>query len=392
MTAKLETAEIPTICLLLSMAYQDGIDVYQGVLNYLAKRRQPWHLQIVREHAPNKDILRQVDLSACAGIICDDLSYGTAKLVARRHETPLVVLYAEKPKVFAKRPRTVLVNIDSAAIGRLAANFLAKETAYVSFGFVACANRPFWSNIRATTFIRTLKSGHRQISRFNSPTVNRRKSALIRYLQSLPKPAAVFADHDRTAEEVLAACTAAKLRVPNEIAVLGVDNERIACSHTQPPLSSIQPDFVSVGFRAAQALDDLLANRKTRREVICHGLEIVERGSTHPPSTAARLVRRAEEIIASESCRGLKALELARRLKVSRRLLDLRYRQISGLSILERIIDLRLKNIHQLLTRSSLPLAEVIAASGFTSATNARRLFRARFGKTMRQVRRDKAN
>ena len=174
---------------------------------------------------------------------------------------------------------------------------------------------------------------------------------------------------------------------PNDIAVLGVDNEWIFCTHTQPTLSSVQPDFERAGFLAAQCLDRMMRAGGGNIRMTCPVKTIVGRESTAPSNTAGLMIRRAEEFIhdhpSSVTCVG----DVARHLKVSRRLLDLRFRAITGKTVLSAIQDEQLDRVRDLLRTTSLSITEISTLCNFRSENHLKSLFKKTFGITMRDYR-----
>lgn len=375
------------IALLLPLAFQDGLDFHEGIMRYLNAHRRAWRIQIARE-VTNKAASAAIFNSGLDGMIANYDMFDCFAGRLARTRFPLVLLNLDRKTPFLRRPSTVFVDIDSRALATTAARFLTRDKPYADYGFAGTAQTFSWTERRFQPFAELLARKKLSVSRFAPRTVADRADELARWLKSLRKPAAVFADCDRTAVEVIDACAQTGLRVPQEVAVLGVDNERITCMHTEPSLSSIQPDFVTEGARAAAALDAMLAGRKTPREIVCSHNTLVKRRSTGAPSQGGWLVQKADELIRKEACKGLKAAQVSTRLGVSRRLLDLRYRQLRGRTILDTILDTRIDAAKELLRNTKLPIREIAAATGLSDVSYAQRLFKHRVGETMRTYRR----
>ena len=375
-----------TIALLLPLAYQDGLDFHEGIMRYLGKRPRPWNIRIVRENrdASESNLLDKPEFD---GMIANHSMIRGLERKLAKTRFPLVLINQDERAAFRGRPATVFVDIDSKSLAAAAARFLTRDKAYADYGFAGTAQAFGWSERRFQPFAELLGRKRLPVVRFD-PRENRdRADELVRWLKSLRKPTAVFADCDRTAVEVIDACAQSALRIPQEVAVLGVDNERITCMHTDPTLSSIQPDFVTEGYRAAAALDAMLSGRKTPHDIVCARNTLVERRSTGTPSQNGWLVQKADDLIRKEACRGLRAADVSARLGVSRRLLDLRYQQLKGQTILETILATRLDSAKELLRNTKLPIREIAAATGLCDASYAQRLFKRRVGQTMRAYR-----
>ena len=181
--------------------------------------------------------------------------------------------------------------------------------------------------------------------------------------------------------------TAAGVRVPQEIAVLGVDNEWILCTHMRPTLSSIHPDFERSGVLAAHCMERMLRRTAPILHEIAPVKDIVERESTAPSSPAGQMVARAEEFIRDHADENLHVEDIVRHLKVSRRLLFLRFRQITGHTVLDAIRTAQLERVRTLLRTTTLSITEICRLCRFRSENHLKRLFKQAFGQTMSDYR-----
>lgn len=287
--------------------------------------------------------------------------------------------------------RCVFIEDDNRGIGRTAAGRLMAQGICNGFGYAETSLRRFWNRQRGDAFVAALEARGKTASRFRS-TETRSREDLIRWLRALPKPAGVFAAYDDTAKHVLDACREAGLKVPNEVSVLGVGNDEFICTHVTPGLSSIIPDFEGNGYRAARELQAMMLRDRIppKREFLCPIKGIEERGSTSGPLSSAALVQRALAYIGENALKGISAREVAAHLHVSRRLADLRFREVHKTSILQAILEIRLANVKRLLEETSLPISTVAAKSGCKPAS-LKNLFLRHFGISMRDWRRQKS-
>ena len=138
-------------------------------------------------------------------------------------------------------------------------------------------------------------------------------AALRDWLSSLPKPAAVLAAADWRAVQVFDACQAAGFRIPNQVSLLGVDNNDFDCLGITPQLSSVQPDYEGSGFRAAAELEALMSSTRPEppRHIYLPARTVVGRGSTKPIPPASVLVRRGLSFIRAHACEGLRVDDVA---------------------------------------------------------------------------------
>lgn len=290
----------------------------------------------------------------------------------------------------AKRPRTSFSLVDNDAIGVAAAKHFLELGLFASFAYVHDARVSNWSTERLAGFTRALASKRRQSLVFSDPTVKGDtidllpRESLARFLNGLPRPAAVFAANDTIAEQVNGICELNGIRVPSQISVLGVDNDELLCTHARPKLSSIEPDFNAAGYSAAEMLDGMMRGRFKRSRTLRTGvLRVITRGSTAPLTPATRIVSDAVSFIRSRVFDGISSRDVIAHLKISRSLANLRFREIQGESIGDTIIRLRLDEAERLLKETDWPLKRIAAECGYSNPDVFRNLFRSRRGKSM---------
>lgn len=385
----MKAKKIFSVLVALPLAAQDGRDKYNGILRYLAARKLDWSIQLVR-YGLTIPLFKQALREGVDGMIVDCPTPAEVFRELAKMDIPCVSIDTERPELLALRSRNlVLIDIDSRAIGNQSADYLRGQSAYSSFGFLGFSPGCRWSDSRAESFAATLsKHGVPCETCFTprTPLLNETERKKIRkWLSGLPKPAALLTANDELARTVLAICQQEHFNVPDDIAVLGVDNEQIICAHIMPSLSSVQPDFVRSGFQSALWMDKMLRGKfRGRKSIISPILKIVARESTAPASPAGKLVIKALEFIRANACKGINVKDVVRYLRVSRRLIDLRFRQITGRTVLDCIQTVRLEQIQKLLRTTTLPIARIGA---FCSENYMKRLFKRRFGVTMRDYR-----
>ena len=388
----------PVVIVALPFAYREGSDEYNGVMRFLRETGEMWDLRIVR-HSFGVELFRDFSANEIDGVICGintrpsiigyEQYFDEAVLdLLTAANVPVVGIDLPVNPQCMARKKVALISVDSENIGRMAAQCLAKAGPYASFGFVGAFSNLTWSRDRGAFFARELRRlGKRNVSIFQGDS-RRQDGELIPWLKTLRKPAAVFASNDHCADIVLKACQKGDIRVPDDMSVLGVDDDPIFCVHTNPSLSSMHPDFEAEGYLAAQTLATFLKGRKPRTRMVVAGtVTVTARMSTAPCSTAGRLVRRADELIAERACLGLNADVLAGMLGVSRRLLDLRYRQITDRSVRAAIESVRLARAKELLAGSTLSHKMIAKSCGYASESYLEHVFAKQFGMSMRNFR-----
>ena len=381
----------PTVLVAIDLAYQNGRDYYAGILRHLDTARRRWNIHLVR-HGLTCDVLTRERMAGIDGVMFDYTASDDVIPLLADLSLPCVALDCARPDLFGARRRNLaFVDIDSDAIGRRAAEFLSAQGRYATFGAIGYEAACNWSERRIRSFegkiaagageTRTLRIRRADIG--NPAT----REAVRDWIANLPRPTAVMAVCDELARLLTDIVTAAGVRVPQEIAVLGVDNEWILCTHLSPTLSSIQPDFVRSGFLAAECMDRFLRRGTGRDAGVLRRVSpvkgIIGRESTAPSSTTGRMVLKAEEFVRSHAGEHIHVDDVARHLGVSRRLLDLRFREVTGRTVLDAIHAEQLENVRHLLRTTSLSITEISRLYSFRSENHLKRLFKQAFGQTM---------
>ena len=184
-------------------------------------------------------------------------------------------------------------------------------------------------------------------------------------------------------------CNQFGIKVPENLEVLGINNIHGFCEQMRPAISSLQPDYVRCAREAVDMLMALIADPNlpsARRKVLVASSDLIERGSTSN-GEFGHIVARAREYIIKNACQGIGVMDVVGYVGVSRRLLEKRIRDVTGQSVLDMIQKVRLKSVCRLLATTTLPISEVTRRSGYEQTSNLSRLFRAKFGLTMRDYR-----
>ena len=260
------------------------------------------------------------------------------------------------------------------------------------YAFVGFPERRFWSDERERAFREAVVLNGKRFHAFTRrvrPDDPLTRAALLReWLKSLPKPCGLFAANDSVAKEVVNACAAESIAVPENLAILGVDNDETICERSSPRLSSIAMDFERSGAIAMRMLVARLhspgmkpANRTFPP------LMVVRRESTRAKAGVNGDVADAVSFIRRNACERLRAADVVKRMSGSRRLAEIRFRAARGHSILDEIQSVRLERANELLKNRSLSVSAIANFCGYASESSFHRIYRKTFGHSPRQSR-----
>jgi len=272
---------------------------------------------------------------------------------------------------------------DNAAIGRLGAeHLLACGFEHLAFYGYPKTTTSGWSEERAEAFAAACRDAGRSCTVFSGRHGTARRweelqHELAAWIARLPKPVGILACNDVRARHVLEACRSLGLRVPHDVAVLGVDNDEMICGLTDPPLSSIDQSARRIGYEAAALLDRLMcgppAARRHRQSVatatrtVVPPIGVIARASTDTMATSDEAVVRTLQSLRGHPGRKPDVAALAAEACVSRSTLEKRFAAIVGRTIHEEFVRLRLTGLRRLITATDLPLKTIAARAGFPS-------------------------
>jgi LacI family transcriptional regulator len=257
---------------------------------------------------------------------------------------------------------------DERGVARLAAEHL-RDRGFRAFAFAGFNDGSWWENERREAFQEAV----------GTASLYRRRDAggLARWLRGLPKPCGLFAANDQRGREVLEAARAARIRIPDELAVIGVDDDEVLCEMSEPPLSSVGLDTLRIGFEGAARLDLLMRGRRAPRlPTLIPPRGVVTRQSSDILAFADPALSAAVRYARANARRPLSVPDLARAAGVSRKTLETRFKSGLGRTPLREILRIRLEIVRDLLRRTDWPLKKIAAESGFTYPEHLHAVFR----------------
>lgn len=263
------------------------------------------------------------------------------------------------------------VGSDHQGIGRMGAAHLL-ERGYRHFAFAGFSGE-LWSELRAAGFQEVVKARGFPVfvyeSRWRSSDTPRWDEDIGKiedWLADLPQPLALMSCNDARGLHILDACTRLGILVPEQVAVVGVDNDEVLCELCTPPLSSVEPDPERIGYSAAELLDRLMASRSSRPgRITIDPVRVAARRSTDALAIEDRIVATAMRFIREHAFTGCSVNEVIRHLHVSRSVLERRFREQLKRSPQAEIRAVQLSRVKQLLVETDFPLEHIAELSGF---------------------------
>ncbi len=288
---------------------------------------------------------------------------------------------------------------DDQAIAHMAAEHLL-ELGLKDFAY--CGLPPtrvnVWSAARARSFTERLADQGYSCnvfrSRFSSTrNWQRLQQELVDWLTMLPKPLGLMACNDARARHVLEGCQAAGISVPDDVAVIGVDNDDIMCELVVPPLTSVEQGAFHLGHDAAAMLHSLMAGKKPERvRYRVAPVGIVTRESTDMLATNDPDVATALRLIRCGQCSGLSAEMVAAHVSLSRSTMDKRFKAVVGRTVDQEIRRVRLAKAKELLSGTNRPLNQIAREVGYATVQYLTEQVRKGTGKTPAVFRRETQN
>ena len=357
-----------------SNAYARGL--LRGVVTYIREHR-PWSLYLA-EHGRGDEPPGWLKDWNGDGIIARIENPAIARAL-RDVKVPVVDVSAAR-----LIPSLPWVETDDAAIAQAAFEHL-RERGFRNFAY--CGDPRFnWSTWRGEHFARAVRVEGGTCLTY-SPAENisgdegRQSEDIARWIRKLPRPVGVMACYDLRGVQVLDACRRVGVPVPDEVAVVGVDNDDLLCELAHPPLSSVIPNTGRTGYEAAALLDDLMSGRAARAETnLIPPLGVATRQSTDVLAINDNNVVRAVRFIREHACDGIKVKDVLRAVPHARRLLESRFKKLLGRTPHEEIIRVQLNRVKQLLTETDLSLEDIAERTGFAHVEYLSVVFKKKMG------------
>jgi len=377
----------PHVALLVESSLASGRDILRGIARY-GREHEPWSLYY-EPRGLEESVPRWLRHWRGDGIIARIQNQSIAREV-RATGLPVVDVLGVVPDAGVP-----LVHVDDCKIARLAAAHL-HERGFREFGFFGIEGEN-WSERRREAFVETVRQAGSEARIYELPrgggggaSWEKMEDILARWIAGIGKPAGVMVCSDQRGPQFLEACRRAGVRVPDEVAVIGVDDDEALCEVCNPPLSSVKAGHVQVGYEAAALLDRIMSGRAVPDQPMLVAPQgITTRLSSDVLAIEDRPVAEVLRLIREHACSGIKVETLARQAGLSRSVLQRRFRTALGRSVHQEIVNARLKRAMDLLVTTDLTLADIAERSGFKYQEYLGAVFKQRLHKTPVQYRRE---
>ena len=378
--------KIPRVILLIETSTGYGRQLIHGVARY-SRIHGPWNFYC--ECGSKEKPIPNLDKWGADGIIARDSDW--VEFICPK-KIPTIITNTSEPA-----PRYPHIICDNEATGKIAAEHLM-EKGFKKFAYCGFSDT-VWGLERGVAFQDHIHQAGYDTQEFMQSrlTVQRdwenQFSLLIDWVGSLPLPVAIMCSNDERAHQLIEAVTSLGLQIPDEVAVIGADNDRLVCEVTNPPLTSIVFSHEQAGYEAAEMLDNLMSGKKVaQKHVVTKPVNVIERQSTDSIQIEDVDIAKAHQFIKTQAHKGIQVTDVADAASMSLRSLQIRFKKVFKRSVHQEIRIHQTEFVARLLTETTMPMNKIAAMSGFSTSEYMSQVFRKIKGMSMSQYRKDHNN
>ncbi|RKX46912.1 MAG: xylose operon transcription regulator XylR [Verrucomicrobia bacterium] len=385
-------AKRPHVAVLTETTHTAGRNTLRGIGQYI-KEHEPWSTY----YAPRT--LGEKAPSWLKGWKGDGIIARVSSEPVMEELKALGIPFVDMIGGMPTEPGTARVSGSDEGIGRKAADYFMKN-GFRNFAFLGMRNE-VWSVTRKIAYFNVLHEHGFSVNElllpsfYDSASGEYRKRSwekveeeLAVWAATLPAPCAVFCANDDLGRYMIEACRRADIAVPDELALLGVDNDTLFCELYDPPLSSIDANHFGVGYEAASLLDGMMRGEEAPTlPLLVPAGEIIVRTSSDVLAISDPNLASAVHFIRQHACEGISVGDVAAHAFLSRSVLQRRFKAELGQTAHERILQEKLSRARNLLAETSLPLVDIAEKAGFTHQEYMGATFRKHQGTTPAQYR-----
>lgn len=360
---------IPVVLFFQSTTSKSWRDKLSGVYRFAQKAG--WQVQVVNTRGKRTEITEAIELWHPIGCIVDRAMTLAKEPVNLFRDIPIALL-DQNPKTATRTHSSITHN--SMASARLAAKELLK-TGAKSFTYIPWQTSVFWSNQREAAFAKAVRTAKRRFIKWTND------------FDVLPKPCGILCANDMIAQRAMHLAIKSGWKIPDDLLFVGIDNDELICNNLNPTLTSVLPDFEHAGYTVAQLLKESLDGRPPRHTT--YGpIDIIRRGSSRWfDKTDARVTKALNYIHQHAFEPELKTDTIVREMGCSRRMADLRFREITHHSIRDEIHAVRMEKACALLRNRNQAIGAIANLCGYDSEPFFKKMFKRETGLTMREWR-----
>lgn len=382
------------IILLIDISEEYGQNLTKGIVKY-SKEHGPWVFckmpLFYRETHGVEGIVKFAKEWGANGIIAH---LDNALDIKKIHEAGISLIVEDFKERFEG-----ISNITGGYFetGEMGAEYFMKK-GFKHFGFYGFKNI-VWSRERFEGFQSCLSDHNLAVHDFDQDYQGAQSlwfykpSLLSQWLKSLPKPIAIMACDDERAQHITEACKQAQIQIPEQIAVLGVDNDQMTCNLSDPPLSSINLDTVKGGYEAAKLMHQLISKKNyAAHNIIVKPTHIITRQSTDITSATDELIAKALKFIHQNIGDKINVSDVLKEVPLSRRSFEKRFYDITGVAVYKYIYNLKIQKFAERLLETDKTVSEIAMESSFALSNNISRQFKQVKGCTPTEYRKQHIN
>jgi LacI family transcriptional regulator len=384
---------MPRVIFLTDLTEEYAKNLLKGIVRY-SKKHEPW-------------VLCKMPFSyrvehAVEGVLAWAKEWKADGIIAQFYNTDNVGIFKENGIVAIaqdfKSRFTDIPNITGAhrLTGRMGADYFIRK-GFKHFAFYGFKDI-VWSYERCEGFLEEIDKNRLSRNFYEYQNTDFKElwyyesAPLIAWLKDLPKPVALMACDDNQGHHIAEVCRQCGIKIPEEIAVLGVDNDEAVCTLSDPPLSSINQAVEKGGYETARLMDQMIKNPTDPYEdVVVYPTHVITRQSTDSYATNDKHISTILHYIHRNTDKKLRIDEITQLVPLSRRLLENRFKQETGLPIYTYIMNLRIERLAHHLLESEAPIAEITDEMGFSDYKNIARQFNRIKGCTPSEYRKQNA-
>lgn len=324
------------------------------------------------------------DLHGDDGVVKWAKRWGANAIIAQFTEINITALKKLRIPIIVqnykiRHPQLSNITGDYIRTGEIAAEFFLQK-GYKHFAFYGY-NNTVWMRERRNGFVSKLKeSGYNTFLYADDDKTETlwdfNYNMLKDWLDQLPKPVALFACDDAHALQITELCKMVGIDIPNEIGVLGVDNDELLCNISDPKLSSIELDVANGGYQAGMLLQDFFEKKIIPPvNIVIKPIQVVTRESTEKFIVSNKYIKKVIDLIHEKYDEDISVIDIVNSVPFSRRVLEKLFKKETGTTIYKYLLFVRVENFSKLLVETEIPLVDAAFECGLYDYNNVSRVF-----------------